>query len=114
MTTGIQTISETKFSLPNQSNFYRGKVRDVYEVSDKYLVMVASDRISAFDHILPREIPNKGAVLNQVASFFLDMCSDIVPNWILDVPDPNVAVGIKCEPIRIEMVIRGYLSGHAW
>jgi len=114
MTTITQTINETNYTFPNQTGFYRGKVRDVYEIGDKHLVMVASDRISAFDHILPREIPNKGAVLNQVAGFFLNMCSDIVPSWLLETPDPNVALGIKCNPIRIEMVIRGYLSGHSW
>ena len=114
MTTNIQTINESNFVFPQQTGFYRGKVRDVYEIADKYLVMVASDRISAFDFILPRNIPNKGAVLNQIAAFFLTMCKDIVPSWLIDTPDPNVAIGVKCEPIRIEMVIRGYLSGHAW
>ncbi|MEQ9063560.1 MAG: phosphoribosylaminoimidazolesuccinocarboxamide synthase [Vicingaceae bacterium] len=109
-----QTINETNFTFKGQTGFYRGKVRDVYEIDHTYLVMVASDRISAFDHILPREIPGKGAVLNQIAAFFLDMCQDIIPHWIRSVPDPNVAIGVKCEPIRIEMVIRGYLSGHAW
>ncbi len=93
---------------------YRGKVRDVYHIGDDYLVMVASDRISAFDHVLPRGIPIKGQVLNQLASRFLDATRDIVPNWMITVPDANATVGLRCEPIMIEMVIRGYLSGHAW
>ena len=105
-------ISETDFSFPGQTNFYRGKVRDVYTVEDK-LIMVASDRISAFDHILPRPIPYKGQVLNQIAAHFLKATADIVPNWLLDTPDPNVAVGVACEPFKVEMVIRGYLTGHA-
>lgn len=106
-------ILETKFSLPGQTAFYRGKVRDVYTLEDK-LVVVASDRISAFDHILPRPIPYKGQVLNQIAAHFLESTRDIVPNWLISVPDPNVSVGYVCEPIKLEMVIRGYLSGHAW
>jgi phosphoribosylaminoimidazole-succinocarboxamide synthase len=105
-------ISETKFSLPGQTGYYRGKVRDVYYVDD-IMVAVASDRISAFDHILPRPIPYKGQVLNQIAGYFLDATRDIVPNWKLEMPHPNVTVGVLCEPIRIEMVIRGYLAGHA-
>ena len=105
-------IAETNFKFPGQQNFYRGKVRDVYTVQDR-LVMVASDRISAFDHILPRSIPYKGQVLNQIAAYFLRATEDIVPNWLLDTPDPNVAVGLACEPIKIEMVIRAYLTGHA-
>ncbi len=109
-----QTIHETNFQLPGQTSFYRGKVRDVYEIEGKYLVMIASDRISAFDFILPRQIPFKGQVLNQIAARMLKMSEDIVPNWILSTPDPNAAIGIKCEPIKIEMVIRGYLSGHSW
>lgn len=100
-------------NLPGQTAFYRGKVRDVYTVGQK-LVMVASDRISAFDHVLPRPIPYKGQVLNQVATHFLQATSDIVPNWLEAVPDPNVAVGLACEPFKVEMVIRGYLAGHAW
>ena len=108
----MTTIRETKFQLPGQTAFYRGKVRDVYTVGDK-LVMVASDRISAFDHILPRAIPYKGAVLNQIAAHFLSATRDICPNWLIDTPDPNVAIGHRCEPIRVEMVIRGYLAGHA-
>jgi len=105
-------ITETKFSLPGQTGFYKGKVRDVYYVND-IMVAVATDRISAFDHILPRAIPYKGQVLNQIAGYFLDATRDIVPNWKLAMPHPNVTVGVLCEPIRIEMVIRGYLAGHA-
>lgn len=107
------SIFETRFQFPGQTDFYRGKVRDVYSVGE-LLVMVASDRISAFDHILPRPIPFKGQVLNQTAVHFLEATGDIVPNWLLASPDPNVAVGWRCEPLRVEMVIRGYLSGHAW
>lgn len=106
-------IKETNFNFKGQDSFYKGKVRDVYKVGDK-LIMVASDRISAFDHILPRAIPFKGQVLNQIAKYFLKATEDIVPNWLIDTPDPNVAVGQVCEPIKIEMVIRGYLAGHAW
>jgi phosphoribosylaminoimidazole-succinocarboxamide synthase len=105
-------ISETSFSLPGQTGFYKGKVRDVYYLED-IMVAVATDRISAFDHILPRPIPYKGQVLNQIAGYFLDATRDIVPNWKLEVPHPNVTIGVLCEPIRIEMVIRGYLAGHA-
>ena len=110
MNTGIQA---TSFSFPEQVDFYRGKVRDVYLFEDR-LVMVASDRISAFDVVLPRPIPFKGQVLNQIASKFLEMTSDIVPNWVEASPDPNVSVGLKCETYPVEMVIRGYLAGHAW
>ena len=106
------TLKETHFQLPGQTAFYRGKVRDVYSIGDR-LVMVASDRISAFDHILPRPIPHKGAVLNQLAAHFLMATRDICPNWLIDTPDPNVAIGHRCEPLRVEMVIRGYLAGHA-
>ena len=106
-------LMETRFELPGQTNFYRGKVRDVYTVDD-LLVMVASDRISAFDHVLPRAIPYKGQVLNQVATYFLEATADIAPNWMLASPDPNVTVGMACEPFKVEMVIRGYLAGHAW
>jgi len=106
------TIRETNFNLPGQTAFYRGKVRDVYTVGDR-LIMVASDRISAFDHILPRPIPHKGAVLNQLAGHFLEAVRDICPNWLIGIPDPNVAIGYRCEPVRVEMVIRGYLAGHA-
>lgn len=108
-----QALYETHFQLPQQTNFYRGKVRDVYTVGEK-LVMVASDRISAFDHILPRPIPYKGQVLNQVATHFLRATEDIVPNWLIDTPDPNVAIGWTCKPYKVEMVIRGYLAGHSW
>lgn len=107
------TVGSTNFNFEGQTSFYRGKVRDVYRVKDM-LIMVASDRISAFDHILPRAIPFKGQVLNQIATYFLRATEDIVPNWLIDTPDPNVAIGQACEPIKIEMVIRGYLAGHAW
>jgi phosphoribosylaminoimidazole-succinocarboxamide synthase len=100
--------------FPHQTNFYRGKVRDVYTISDKWLVMIASDRISAFDVILPRPIPFKGQVLNQIAAFMLKATSDICPNWLSDTPAPNVAIGRKCDPFRVEMVVRGNLTGHAW
>jgi phosphoribosylaminoimidazole-succinocarboxamide synthase len=106
-------LSETHFHFPNQTAFYRGKVRDVYTLGDK-LAMVASDRISAFDCILPRSIPYKGQVLNQIAAHFLAMTRDICPNWLIATPDPNVAIGYTCEPFKVEMVIRGYLTGHAW
>ena len=109
----MKALAETHFHLPNQTAFYRGKVRDVYTVGDK-LVMVASDRISAFDFILPRPIPFKGQVLNQIAAHFLDATKDICPNWLISIPDPNVAIGYACEPFKVEMVIRGYLTGHAW
>ncbi|WP_139135396.1 phosphoribosylaminoimidazolesuccinocarboxamide synthase [Roseivirga sp. 4D4] len=109
----MEGIKETNFQFPNQQDFYRGKVRDIYYFSD-LLVMVASDRISAFDVVLPRAIPFKGQVLNQIASKFLKATSDIVPNWITASPDPTVSVGLKCEPYQVEMVIRGYLAGHAW
>jgi phosphoribosylaminoimidazole-succinocarboxamide synthase len=108
----VVALSETHFQLPNQTAFYRGKVRDVYTVGDK-LVMVASDRISAFDHILPRAIPYKGQVLNQIAAHFLRATADICPNWLLSTPDPNVAIGYACQAYKVEMVIRGYLAGHA-
>ncbi|QKZ15119.1 phosphoribosylaminoimidazolesuccinocarboxamide synthase [Spirosoma sp. KUDC1026] len=106
-------ISETNFQFPGQTAFYRGKVRDVYSFPDK-LIMIASDRISAFDVVLPRPIPFKGQVLNQTAQHFLKATADIVPNWLLNVPDPNVSVGLRCEPFAVEMVVRGYLAGHAW
>ncbi len=108
-----QSISKTEFHFKGQTNYYKGKVRDVYTLGDT-LIMIASDRISAFDHILPRPIPYKGQVLNQIASWFIQNTEDICPNWIVNVPDPNVSVGKACEPIRVEMVIRGYLTGHAW
>ena len=107
-------IKETNFNFTGQEKVYNGKVRDVYFLKNDLLVMVASDRISAFDHILPAAIPFKGQVLNQVATKFLNATEDIVPNWLIDTPDPNVAVGYRCEPIMLEMVIRGYLTGHAW
>ncbi len=107
-------IIKTDFNFPNQSNVYKGKVRDVYSINDKLLVMVASDRISAFDVVLPKGIPFKGQVLNQIAAKFLDATEDIVPNWKLAIPDPMVTVGHLCDPVKVEMVIRGYLSGHAW
>jgi len=108
-----QAITSSDFNFPGQVSVYKGKVRDVYTLSNGLVVMVASDRISAFDHILPKGIPFKGQVLNQVATLFLEATKDIVPNWLIATPDPSVAIGLKCEPIRIEMVIRGYLAGHA-
>jgi len=107
-------LKGTNFKLQGQRSLYTGKVRDVYNIRDEYLVMVVSDRISAFDVVLPRGIPYKGQVLNQIASRFLDATSDIVPNWKIDTPDPNVTVGHMADPIKVEMVIRGYLTGHAW
>jgi len=109
----VQSIKETNFSFNNQTGFYRGKVRDIY-FFDELLVMVASDRISAFDVILPRAIPFKGQVLNQIAAKALKATEDIVPNWVEASPDPNVSVGFNCETYKVEMVIRGYLAGHAW
>jgi phosphoribosylaminoimidazole-succinocarboxamide synthase len=110
----MDSLVKTKFNFPNQKSHYIGKVRDVYDVDGKHLVMVVSDRISAFDVVLPRGIPYKGQVLNQIAAKFLDATADIVPNWKLAVPDPMVTVGLRCEPIMVEMIIRGYLTGHAW
>jgi phosphoribosylaminoimidazole-succinocarboxamide synthase len=110
----MEAIKNTSFNFPGQVNHYVGKVRDVYNIEDKYLVMVVSDRISAFDVVQPRGIPYKGQVLNQIANKFLNATSDIVPNWKIATPDPNVTVGRYAEPIKIEMVIRGYLTGHAW
>lgn len=107
-------LVNTDFKFPNQTAVYHGKVRDVYTIGDDTLVMVATDRISAFDVILPKGIPYKGQVLNQIASYFLDSTTDIVPNWKLATPDPMAAVGIKCEGFRVEMIIRGYLTGSAW
>ncbi|MCU0430194.1 MAG: phosphoribosylaminoimidazolesuccinocarboxamide synthase [Cytophagaceae bacterium] len=109
----MQSIKETNFSFPGQTSFYKGKVRDVYSFGEK-LVMIASDRISAFDVVLPKAIPYKGQVLNQIAAIFLKRTSDIVPNWVLSVPDPNVTVGLACKTYPVEMVVRGYLAGHAW
>ena len=108
------SITKTDFNFPNQTKFYKGKVRDVYTIGKDKLVMVVSDRISAFDHVLPEGIPYKGQVLSQIASRFLDATSDIVPNWKEANPDPSVTVGKMCEPFKVEMVIRGYLTGHAW
>ncbi|GMQ23490.1 phosphoribosylaminoimidazolesuccinocarboxamide synthase [Algoriphagus sp. oki45] len=107
-----QAIKETHFNFPGQVGFYKGKVRDVY-MFDQELVVVASDRISAFDVVLPKAIPFKGQVLNQIAANFLKATADIVPNWVTSIPDPNVTIGKKCEPFKVEMVIRGYLAGHA-
>jgi len=108
------TILETNFNFQNQTSFYKGKIRDVYTINNDILVMIATDRISAFDTVLPKGIPFKGQVLNQIASSFLDLTSDIIPNWKLSTPDPVVTIGKLCDPIKVEMVIRGYLSGHAW
>ena len=110
----INTIKGTNFNLPGQTKFYKGKVRDVYTVNNETLVMVASDRISAFDHVLPQGIPYKGQVLSQIAAKFLTATADIVPNWMEATPDPSVTIGKMCEPFMVEMVIRGYLTGHAW
>ncbi|MBA3706588.1 MAG: phosphoribosylaminoimidazolesuccinocarboxamide synthase [Bacteroidetes bacterium] len=110
----MNAITETNFNFPKQKNHYKGKVRDVYNINDEMLVMVVSDRISAFDVVLPEGIPYKGQVLNQIAAKFLKATEDIVPNWVIAVPDPMVTVGLFCEPFKVEMVIRGYLSGHAW
>ncbi|MBP8041703.1 MAG: phosphoribosylaminoimidazolesuccinocarboxamide synthase [Bacteroidales bacterium] len=107
-------IVKTNFIFPGQKSLYEGKVRDVYNINDEILIMVVTDRISAFDVVLPEGIPYKGQVLNQIAARFLDATADIVPNWKIAVPDPMVTAGIKCEPFKVEMVIRGYLSGHAW
>lgn len=107
------TITKTSFEFPNQKSVYHGKVREVYNINDNLLVMVATDRLSAFDVIMPKGIPFKGQILNQIATKFMEMTSDIVPNWLVATPDPNVAVGHVCEPFKVEMVIRGYLAGHA-
>ncbi len=109
----MQAIKETKFTLPGQTGFYSGKVRDVYYFGD-VMAMVATDRISAFDVILPRAIPDKGRVLNQIAAANLAATKDIVPNWVIASPDPNVTIGFRCDPFAVEMVVRGYLAGHAW
>ncbi|WP_295772944.1 phosphoribosylaminoimidazolesuccinocarboxamide synthase [uncultured Mucilaginibacter sp.] len=109
----MEAIKQTHFNFPGQTAFYKGKVRDVYTIQDKYLVMVVSDRISAFDVVLPEAIPYKGQVLNQIAATFLEATADIVPNWVVTVPDPSVTIGRMCEPFKVEMVIRGYLAGHA-
>ena len=110
----MDALKETDFNFPGQTGFYKGKVRDVYTINDKYLVMVVTDRISAFDVVLPEAIPYKGQVLNQIAAKFLLATEDIVPNWVMEVPDPSVTIGHICEPFKVEMVIRGYLAGHSW
>lgn len=110
----MKALIKTDFNFPDQTGYYKGKVREVYSIKEDLLVMVASDRLSAFDVVLPKGIPFKGQVLNQLAAKFLDYTSDIVPNWKLAAPDPNVTLGIRCEPLKVEMVIRGYMSGHAW
>lgn len=109
----MSTITTTDFNFPGQKSVYKGKVRDVYNINDELLVMVATDRLSAFDVVLPKGIPYKGQILNQIATKFMRLTQDIVPNWLIDTPDPNVAVGHLCVPFKVEMVIRGYLSGHA-
>ena len=108
------TLTRTDFNFPGQTNVYHGKVRDVYSIGKDHLVMIATDRISAFDVILPEGIPYKGQVLNQITSQFLDATADIIPNWKLSAPDPMVTIGLRCEPFKVEMVIRGYLTGSAW
>ena len=113
LTTTMNTITTTNFNFPNQKSVYRGKVREVYNINEELLVMVATDRLSAFDVVLPKGIPYKGQILNQIATKFMELTQDIVPNWLLATPDPNVAVGYLCEPFKVEMVIRGYVSGHA-
>ncbi|MCK6611503.1 MAG: phosphoribosylaminoimidazolesuccinocarboxamide synthase [Bacteroidia bacterium] len=110
----MHALVETHFNLPGQTAFYKGKVRDVYSLSGDVLAMVACDRISAFDVVLPKPIPYKGQVLNQIAAFFLKETASMVPNWLISTPDPNVSIGHKCRPLPVEMVIRGYLAGHAW
>jgi len=110
----MNSLVKTNFNFPRQKSLYVGKVRDVYDIDGRYLVMVVTDRISAFDVVLPRGIPYKGQVLNQIASKFLDATADIVPNWKIASPDPMVTVGVRCEPVMVEMVIRGYLTGHVW
>jgi phosphoribosylaminoimidazole-succinocarboxamide synthase len=109
----MNTITTTHFNFPNQKSVYRGKVREVYNINDELLVMIATDRLSAFDVVMPKGIPYKGQILNQIATQFMQLTQDIVPNWLIATPDPNVAVGHLCEPFKVEMVIRGYLSGHA-
>jgi phosphoribosylaminoimidazole-succinocarboxamide synthase len=109
-----EALIATTYFFPQQKGFYRGKVRDVYDIDNKYMAVVACDRISAFDHVLPRPIPYKGQVLNQIAAHFLEATKDVCPNWLMMTPDPNVTIGLKCPPFKVEMVIRGYLAGHAW
>lgn len=110
----MKAVSETNFKFKNQKSFYKGKVRDVYNINNETLIMIATDRISAFDVVLPEGIPYKGQVLNQIASKFLDLTSDIVPNWKIDSPDPMVTLGHICEPYPVEMIVRGYLTGSSW
>jgi phosphoribosylaminoimidazole-succinocarboxamide synthase len=110
----IKTISDTDYQFPDQTTVYHGKVRDVYTIANKYMVSIATDRISAFDVILPRAIPYKGQVLNQLAAYFLEKTSDIIPNWLISVPDPSVSIGNKLDPYKIEMVVRGGLVGYSW
>ncbi len=110
----MENKAQGQFNFKNQTAFYRGKVRDVYSIGEDRLLMITSDRISAFDVILPRTIPFKGQVLNQIATYFLNKTRDIIPNWLIDTPDPNAAYGYKCTPIPIEMVVRGYVAGHLW
>ena len=107
------TITDTNFEFPNQKTLYKGKVREVYTLKDDLLIMVATDRLSAFDVVMPKGIPYKGQILNQIATKMMEATADLVPNWLLAIPDPNVAVGHSCEPFKVEMVIRGYMSGHA-
>ena len=109
----MNTLTTTDFHFPNQKSVYRGKVREVYNINDEFLVMIATDRLSAFDVVMPRGIPYKGQILNQIATKFMSLTEDIVPNWLIAAPDPNVAIGHLCDPFKVEMVIRGYLSGHA-
>lgn len=109
----MNTITSSNFNFPGQKSVYKGKVREVYNIKDELLVMIATDRLSAFDVIMPKGIPYKGQILNQIATKFMQLTEDIVPNWLIATPDPNVAVGLLCEPFKVEMVIRGYLSGHA-
>lgn len=113
MPTMINTITDTNFNFPGQKSVYKGKVREVYELENDLLVMIATDRLSAFDVVMPKGIPFKGQILNQIATKMMDATREIVPNWLDATPDPNVAVGVKCEPFKVEMVIRGYLAGHA-
>jgi len=109
----MNTITTTNFNFPNQKSVYHGKVREVYNINNELLVMVATDRLSAFDVVMPKGIPYKGQILNQIATKFMELTKDIVPNWLIATPDPNVAIGHLCEPFKVEMVIRGYVSGHA-
>ncbi|MBS4041681.1 MAG: phosphoribosylaminoimidazolesuccinocarboxamide synthase [Flavobacteriales bacterium] len=109
----MNTITSTNFQFPGQVSVYKGKVREVYRLDNNLLVMIATDRLSAFDVIMPKGIPYKGQILNQIATSFMEMTKDIVPNWLIATPDPNVAIGHACDPMKVEMVIRGYLSGHA-